>query len=159
MDTYLLTLFDRFYSIEELYKKGFQDIPDKKGIYIIIKPGNIDIIFSVDTTAIKEYKGKNLLYDLKELKDKYGNSDKKILYIGKAGGEINKLRGRIRQLIKYGYREADNHRGGRAIWQIENNKELLIGYSVCDNPREKEKELLQEYFKKNRTLPLANWSK
>jgi hypothetical protein len=51
----------------------------------------------------------------------------------------------------------DNHRGGRAIWQIENNKDLLIGYFLCNSPESKEKELLKIYKGQYGVLPLANW--
>lgn len=115
---------------------------------------NINLLST--TTAITEYKGKSMLYDSIKLNMKYEKSDKVILYIGKAGGN-NRLRGRLRQLIRYGYGEADNHRGGRAIWQIRNNKDLILGYFSCNNPESNEKVLLETYGKQYGVLPLANW--
>lgn len=58
---------------------------------------------------------------------------------------------------RYGYKEAENHRGGRAIWQIENSEELLLGYRSCENPEAKEREMLKEYYEKYGTFPVANW--
>ena len=80
------------------------------------------------------------------------------MYIGKAGGAMNKLHNRIMQYVKHGYGEAKNHRGGRAIWQIDDNKNLLLGYYVCENPEAEEHRLLVEYFNKYGKLPLANWN-
>lgn len=79
------------------------------------------------------------------------------MYIGKAGGERNKLRQRVRQYIRYDFGEVENHRGGRAIWQIDNSKELLLGYCACENSEAKERELLEQYYKKYKTLPVVNW--
>ena len=152
----MIKQFDNFYSIKKLYDEKFKQIPKANGVYIIITPKNMNIKFVEDTTALTVFDGKNMLYDLGELKDKYMRSDKNILYMGKAGRR-NKLRNRIRQLIRYGYNEVNNHRGGRAIWQIENNRDLLLGYLVCSDPENKEKELLKEYFLNNGVLPVANW--
>lgn len=52
--------------------------------------------------------------------------------------------------------EANNHRGGRAIWQIENSNDLLVGYLICNNPEEKEKELLIGYLNQFGVLPVGN---
>lgn len=151
----MIEMFHNFCSVKQLNERGFTHILDAKGVYVIIKPENMKINFLPDTTAITGYNGSNMLYDINTLEDKFEKSDKKILYIGKAGGR-NKLRKRIKQLIQYGYKEVNNHRGGRAIWQIENNRDLLLGYFVCSNPENMEKELLKEYFNKNGVLPVAN---
>lgn len=123
---------------------------------MVLKPENLRINILPTTTAITEYKGESMLYDSNMLNLKYEKSDKNILYIGKAGGD-NRLRGRIRQLVKYGYCEADNHRGGRAVWQIENNRGLKIGYFTCNSLESKERELLEIYNRNYDVLPLANW--
>lgn len=117
------------------------------------------IKFSMDTTAIKEYSNKSMIYDMGLLNDKFDKSDNEILYIGKAGGKKNKLKQRIRQYVRYGYGEVNNHRGGRAIWQIADSKSLLLGFIECDNPEKIEKELLEEYESKYKVLPIANWRK
>ena len=71
------------------------------------------------------------------------------------------MRQRIRQYTKHGYGEAKNHIGGRAIWQLENNKELLIEIVPSDlEPEYLESLLLDEYYlTHNNTLPFANFKK
>lgn len=155
----LLTKIKNFYSIEELYNMKFSCIPEKKGIYIVIKSKEMKIEFSMDTTAIKEYKNKSMIYNIDLLNDKFEQSDKEILYIGKVGGKRNNLKQRISQYVRYGYGEVNNHRGGRAIWQIADSKSLLLGFIECDNPEKIEKELLEEYESKHKVLPIANWRK
>lgn len=153
----MIKQFDNFHSIKQLYNEKFKQVPKANGVYILIRPRNMKIKFLKDTTAITVFDGKNMLYDLDILYEKYLGSDKNVLYIVK-DGERNKLRNRIRQLIRYGYNEVNNHRGGRAIWQIENNRNLLLGLLVCSDPENKEKELLKEYFHNNNgVLPVANW--
>lgn len=153
----MLNQFKDFHSFEQLYNIGFLCIPNKKGLYIVRKPKEINIVFSSNTTAIKEFNGRSMLYSADMLLAKFERSDKEILYIGKAGGNSNRLRQRISQFVKYGYCLVKNHRGGRAIWQIANNKTLLLGFMECNDPEKNEKELLKKYLLKYGVLPLANW--
>lgn len=149
--------FKGFHSVEQLHDEEFLCIPNEKGIYIVMKPKGMDIEFTANTTAINTHNGRNLLYDPDMLSTKYEQSDKEVLYIGKAGGDVNRLKQRVRQLIRYGYGEVQNHRGGRAIWQINDNKRLLIGYKECTDPETAERELLEWYLNKYGVLPVANW--
>jgi len=153
----MLNQFKNFCSLDMLYDTKFSSIPNKKGLYIVKAFPNKKVIFSSDTTAIREFKGKNMLYDTDELLAKFEISDKEILYIGKAGGKRNTLKQRISQFIRYGYGLAKNHRGGRAIWQVIDNKNLLLGYMECKNPEKDEKLLLEQYKLKYSVLPLGNW--
>lgn len=153
----LVELIENIHLIKNLYFDGLINVPNEKGIYVVLKPEEMILNLLPTTTAITSYNNRNLLYDLDALNKKYNNSDKTLLYIGKAGGEKNKLKSRIGQLVRYGYGEVDNHRGGRAIWQIQNNKDLLIGYFLCNEPNSKEKELLEKYKDMYGVLPLANW--
>jgi len=152
------------YTVKDLYE-GNHDIPNEIGIYVIIKPKEMAINFLSNTKAITEYNGKNMLYDSNILQSKFEHSDKNILYIGKAA-RSNKLKGRLKQLVLYGNKEklinngnrpVVNHRGGRAIWQIENCMGLLVGWMLCGHAGEFEKELLKEYMNKYGVLPVANW--
>lgn len=149
--------FENFYSFYKLYNEGFADISNRKGLYIVSRPLTMNIEFSPNTTAISEFKGKSMLYNIDILSSKFERSDKEILYIGKAGGEVNMLKQRIRQLVRYGYGLVDNHRGGRALWQIINNQFLLLSFVECETPRKCEKELLDNYLHTYGVLPLANW--
>lgn len=152
----MIDIFDSIFTIKQIYEDGFEIIPYSAGIYVVFKPENMNINFLPLSTAINKYKEENMLYDVNILNSKYEKSDKLILYIGKAGGK-NKLRKRIKQLVRYGYNEVNNHRGGRAIWQIEDNKNLLIGYKMCNYPELTEKNLLLDYCAKNNVLPVGNW--
>lgn len=153
----MIKMFSKFETIEELYNCKNKNIPNEAGVYVVVKPKDMDLVFINNTTALNEYNGKNMLYSADILKAKYEKTDKIILYIGKAGGANNRLKQRIRQLVKYGYKEGSNHRGGRAMWQIENNKKLIVGYFVCDKPEKEKQELLLDYKIRYGEFPVANW--
>ncbi len=146
---------------------GLKKIPDSNGYYIVYMPEDFEIKLKSKTDAIESYvkKGKttDLVYPLDVLKSKLeaiqsipDEEYRNILYIGKAEGE-NGLRQRITQFVAYGFKTGNNHRGGRALWQIENNKSLLLDYFVCDNAEAWERDFLQNFEQKYHTYPFANW--
>jgi len=152
---------------ERLNSGGLSKIPNKNGYYIVYKPENFEIILTPETDAVESYvkQGEtiNLVYPLDMLQAKLeavksiqAKDFKDILYIGKASGK-NGLRQRITQFVAYGYSDGNNHRGGRAIWQIESNKSLLLDYFVCENAEAKEREFLVAFEQKYHTYPFANW--
>ncbi|MDD5891692.1 MAG: hypothetical protein PUC72_04060, partial [Bacteroidales bacterium] len=78
-------------------------------------------------------------------------------YIGKANGK-NGLQQRLKQYVLYGYNKSKIHKGGRAIWQLENSKDFMVEYACVDNPEEIEKQLIIKYKEQNNgAYPLANW--
>ena len=145
------------------------NIPKTSGIYIVELADNKKINILETSSAKKEYKdykGKihNLIYTKTELENKLLTVDKKILYIGKAEAKQGGLFDRISQLIKYAYGNCDNHRGGRALWQIKDWENILNIYWYEDDEAEKlEKHLLKLHAKehpnkkKGFTYPFANW--
>jgi len=151
----------------QLDNNSLSSIPNKNGYYIVYSPEGFEIKFNSQTDAVKSYvkRGEiiDLVYPLEILNSKLeavqSIKDKEyrdILYIGKAEGG-NGLRQRIKQFVGYGYKTSNNHRGGRAIWQIENNKSLLLDYFVCENAEARERDFLNAFKQKYNTYPLANW--
>lgn len=134
-------------------------IAAESGIYKVHMPQDFQMVITPETDAIKLHKGRNLIYPVQKLEDKWDNirsaEGDGILYVGKA----DNLQKRITELIKYGYGERVAHRGGRAIWQLKNNKTLLIEIIPCKKPREKEKQSILEYREKYGSYPFANWQK
>ncbi len=147
--------FDNDETIENLLRTNCINIPTYKGVYVIYTPNDFEINFNNSTIAITEFKGQNMLYHKDILKQKYDISDKKILYIGKASGQRG-LNQRLQQMIRYGYHNGTNKRGGRAIWQISNCEKLHVGCFLCENPRVKEVELITSYLHLYGVYPVAN---
>lgn len=184
------------YSLKmESFNKKFGNESEKFGVYFIINAGDDDIL-SKNIKEIEDiYKeSKNNpefqymienQYDTEKLEDKLkilSNSDeylRKILYIGKAGGEKSSdLHHRLELYLKYGVGQAKNHKGGRAIWQIEEEKrkDLYICWVYVNGDKAYKKAgnletlLLKEYSKKvseklssddnvakSYKYPFANW--
>ncbi len=152
---------------EKLDNGGLSCVPDKNGYYIIYLPENFEIKLKSDTDAIRSYtkNGKkiDLVYPVEKLINKLkvvqsiqNEEDRKILYIGKAEREGG-LRQRITEFVRYSYGLCENHRGGRALWQIENNKSLLLDFTVWENSEKEEKRLLKNFKLRYYTYPFANW--
>ncbi len=154
------------YSIKELYR-NYDIIPKESGIYLVECPKNFKVVFSdYPTRKIKI----NKYYYAAELNDKYNRTlNNKILNIAKAdmrikGGALNR---RIKELIRFGYGEANNHRGGKAIWQIRNNEQLVVCWEtldeinrkwdkIFDTAKDAENALINYFYNKYNEYPLAN---
>ena len=145
------------YTIRELYESRCINVPKVSGIYFVKKPKNFNIEINIATVSYQYIKDKSLIYDKSLLGKKYEKLlDKDILYIGKANCK-NGLHKRIKQYILYGYQKSKLHKGGRAIWQIINCKDLIVEFYECHDCELQEKKLLMEYHNRNGTYPLANW--
>ncbi len=117
----------------ELDQNGYLDIENCSGIYKVYLPKDFEVEIKPDTDAIEEYRGRSILYDVGKLEDKYSrisainDEDKYLFYIGKADQSRGRgLRKRVTEFVKYGYGLCDNHRGGRAIWQLKTTNNYYL---------------------------------
>jgi hypothetical protein len=75
------------------------------------------------------------------------------------------LKKRISDFIKYANGQPVAHRGGRALWQIQNWQEKLVLYWLeCENASQQEKFLLSIFSNEHKQIdnrrysyPFANW--
>lgn len=143
-------------------KESCDIIPQAPGVYVVL--GNYPEIpaFLEKGTGPEFHFKKGMLpqpmnYPLKELEKKWVE-DTLIMYIGKTDETLRK---RISTYIKFGMGKDVAHRGGRAIWQLPDSDNLLIGWKIIDpslNPSQGEKEWLKEFKERhNFRLPFANW--
>lgn len=139
-------------TLETLCGFSCQGIPDVPGVYWVLAPEGLPIQFEPTSPNPAAPP-----YPVDVLTQKYaGCKDKQVLYIGKAGGKKG-LRQRLKQYMKYGWNKAVNHKGGRAIWQIQNAGMLLLTYEPCSDCAAREHQLLHDYHAANDCYPLANW--
>lgn len=76
-----------------------------------------------------------------------------IFYIGKG---VN-LKRRIKQYVYQGYGKGNNHRGGKKLFELTGWEECFIEFTECENAREKEQLMIQEFKNKhNGKRPFAN---
>ncbi len=154
----ILNSNQRRYTFEELHNGALKQIPCTSGIYKVYKPTDFQMIFREDSDA--PFTNKQLI-DVDILQDKWNKILEKtgyednLLYIGKG----KNLRRRIRQYVRTGYGDAINHSGGRAIFQLVNNKKLEIEFWEYDNCEEIEAIEIEKYISYRGTMPFANWKK
>ena len=139
-------------TLQTLYRSECENIPETSGVYWVLRPVGMPIRFTEQI-----YNRSASLYSAEMLSSKYLNCEnQEVLYIGKADGKKG-LRQRLKQYMHYGWNNATNHKGGRAIWQIEDAGLLLLAYEECEDGRIREKQLLADYKAKNGSYPIANW--
>ena len=133
---------------EDIKNKKYNYIPKQSGIYRVLNLDNIQIKFQSSSTNLK-----HSLYPTAMLQAKYDvTKSSRLLYVGK-GKNLHK---RIKQYVKYGLNLVDNHKGGRAIFQIKDYKNLYIEVVLCDRCEYVEKNMLIGYKEHYKELPVAN---
>lgn len=124
-------------------------VPQERGVYCICAPAGMAITFK---GSIDDHPGD--AYPIGDLETKRVASD--ILYIGKANGNKGLFQ-RLRQYMRYGFDTGNNHRGGRAIFQIEGYENLICKWYPCEDCEDVERRLLEDFKAQYGTYPLANW--
>ncbi|WP_256823742.1 hypothetical protein [Porphyromonas gingivalis] len=154
-----------FNNIEEIKKYGFKGfesvkdlredssrIPKKKGVYLVLKPQDMDVDFLETGTGGHTKGNPNVSRDkLKAIRIE----DMLVLYVGRTGRTLYK---RINELLRFGQGENIGHRGGRYLWQINHSEELVICWKEMqdEDPEEIWKQLLWDFESKYSKLPFAN---
>lgn len=163
---------------EEIDKYGeIVSIRNEEGVYRILIPDNFKINIMDHTDGRFNYKddgpnnpsNKNVYLPDRLIRKRDAilkiNPLEKIVYIGKAEKGKNNDRGlktRIYEYILWGYNITQKngefvHSGGKAIWQIEHNKDLIVTYEYISNPYLVKRNELKDFKKKYGEYPLANW--
>lgn len=150
------------WTFEEIYNGALDKVPEanKTGVYKVFLPDGFDVLFTSTTDATGDVKNTKPVDELERRWRKIQKSSieegKNILYIGQTN---ESLKTRLKTFARYGYGEVDNHRGGYPIWQIKDNKKLMVEIDPdVGNPVNRETELLDSYIDDHKTQPLANTS-
>ncbi len=159
--------FRGFVSIGHL-KEDLSIVPKTKGVYIVFRERlGIKLKDFLPKSTGGPFKGKDPTLDPKTLKLAWVDNAH-VLYIGKAGGSRKNgklykstLFSRIKQYMQFGKGKAVGHWGGRAIWQLKDQNELLIAWKelIVEEPLEVEASLIKKFEKKFKKRPFANMDK
>jgi len=116
--------FNGFISVEDLKNSNCDQLPNVKGVYIVIRTDKSFPTFLRFSRASK-FKGKDPTVSTKKLKEKWVKNSN-IIYIGKAGGKehLTTLKTRIKNYIEFGSGKSKTHWGGRYIWQLSDTSVL-----------------------------------
>lgn len=145
--------FEGYRTVASLRDEGLRDIPEKKGVYLVIRTNNTHPRFlKVGTGGC--FNGKDPNVCLSRLEREWVE-DALVLYVGQTGT----LRERIRELIRFGEGNPVRHHGGRLIWQLDDSDALMVCWKTVQNedPRNVKKELIQDFKKYHEgRRPFAN---
>ncbi len=131
-------------------KRSCSILPDAPGVYLITKPLEQKADFLTVGTG-GHFKGKNPNVPISELEANWID-ESIVVYIGKA----TSLRSRLNQYMKFGSGKNVGHWGGRYIWQLSYADELLVWWLPNDNPRDTEKEMINDFKQEYGLRPFAN---
>lgn len=135
-----------WFSTEELWAEKCSQVPAEPGVYYVLLPDG-------EPHFCEDARGG---YAPEELAERWKKSGGKCLYIGKVSAKSGGLRTRLLQYMRCGYAGAKNHRGGRSIWQIEQQSELRVSWQVCPQADEWERWMLKHYREVFDCYPMAN---
>lgn len=151
---------DGFYGFEtvgKLMESNCISVPEEAGVYFVLHLSDEQPQF-LERSVGGFFKRKNPSVPIETL----GNSwvpGSKVIYIGKAGGEESSeatLRSRLRQYMRFGQGAPVGHWGGRYIWQIEGNRDLIVCWKVASEAVSAERQLLDQFQGIFGVLPFAN---
>lgn len=143
--------------IRELQYTRCRDLPARQGVYVIVRDRPTPPSF-LPISVGGFFKGKNPTVSLADLEGKWVTGTP-VVYIGKAGGDTSSatLKKRLWQYMQFGQGKDIGHWGGRYIWQIEDNKDLIVMWKATDRDAESvESELLDAFIARFGRLPFAN---
>ena len=132
-----MNIFDDIRSLKKAGFQGFRPIhvlreiclecvPDKTGVYIVVRNSDQPVTFLRKSPA-GHFNGRDPSVPIEKLRAEWVEGTV-TLYIGKAGGpEQNAIiRKRIDAYTKFGGGQRVAHWGGRLIWQLERSESFLI---------------------------------
>ena len=151
--------FRGFLAISALQASKCHEVPDMRGVYLVLRPKKVPPVFLTQSTG-GHFKGKDPTVKIDRLRKSWVEKAL-VLYIGKAGGRAKKAtrRSRLSKYIQYGQGKRVSKRGGRYIWQLGDSGSLLVCWKPTPNadPRAVEKGLIQDFMAKyDGRRPFAN---
>ncbi len=151
--------FGGFVTIREL-RTSLKQTPDVHGVYAVLRPNESAPTF-LEKSPAGWFKRQDPSRPLSQLRMKWVPGAT-LVYLGKAGPSRGRtLRKRIAQFLEFGAGKPAAHRGGRAVWQLDDAEDLLLGWKRVSgqSPREVEKALLGEFESRFGALPFANYKR
>lgn len=147
-----------FQTVKELRVSGIDGIPNKPGVYAVLRTQDTEPHFLPQSPAGR-WKGRDPTVPVETLR-KHWVPDASVLYFGKAGGTrtVSTLRGRVGAYLCFGGGAEVGHWGGRFIWQLRDSSQLTLCWKPVPGtePRDAEVKLLQRFKQQHGRLPFAN---
>jgi hypothetical protein len=143
------------------FDRVVQDAPEASGVYVVVRPAPAPPAF-LPVSPAGWFTGRDPSYPLERLAAEWV-AGSEVVYVGKAGrapGSRRGLRARLREYAAFGSGKAVGHRGGRAIWHLDDSAQLLVAWRETAPARrasDDESELLADFMAHHEgRLPFAN---
>ncbi|MFT2691627.1 hypothetical protein [Clavibacter zhangzhiyongii] len=143
------------------FDRAVEDAPEASGVYVIVRSPATPPTF-LATSPAGWFKKLDPSYPRERLEAEWVEGSA-IVYIGKAGraaGSRRGLRARLREYAAFGSGRAVGHRGGRAIWHLDDSAQLLVAWREIAPTRraaDEESEMLAGFMAHHSgRLPFAN---
>jgi hypothetical protein len=149
--------FEGFKPISELFK-DCTCVPQKPGIYMVLRPGTTIIPEFVSPGTGGKFKQRDPNVSEDRLASKW-LKERLVVYIGKAGGAGRKatLQSRIRLYLHFGQGKPAAHSGGRYVWQLKDSADLVLCWKTSDkDPGALKADLIAKFSHTYGQRPFAN---
>jgi hypothetical protein len=132
-------------------------VPKGPGVYAVLRvPNQVPTFLEASTAAPR--RGRSATVDEAILLGKWVD-DVEVIYIGKATAGSKERRGiwkRLDEYRRHGTGQRPGHWGGRYIWQLADQGELLVAWLEADDPSALEAGLIGQFVAATGRLPFAN---
>jgi hypothetical protein len=145
--------FEGFVPVSGLADKKPHQVPLESGVYAVVREATSGPVF-LETSGASWFKRQDPTVATSKLQEKWVD-DAPTLYIGKAVT----LQGRVGLLVEFsraGRHRSVFHKGGRYLWQIEGNQDLLVAWTREPLFEGYENKLLEEFIETYGRMPFAN---
>jgi hypothetical protein len=151
--------FTGFLTIGQLHSGACLDVPDERGLYVVLRRGDAPHEFMARGSA-PAWRGMDPSVSRDELTARW-IAGATVLYVGSARGPgvRSRLRQRIKRYLRFGHGRVVSHWGGRLIWQLREASRLVIAWRPCgdaEDPAQLQADLLARFEQAHGAMPFAN---
>jgi len=115
-------------TIDELHQTRCRKVPEKSGIYVIIRPSDSAPRFLRKSTG-GVFKGLDPSYPFAVVRENWVEGAH-VVYVGMTAADGG-LRSRLGQFFDFGAGKRVGHRGGRLLWHLQDSGELQVRWRTC----------------------------
>jgi hypothetical protein len=115
-------------SLNDLHRSRCSGVPSTAGIYLITRTSDCSPNF-LSKSPGGWFKRKDPSYSPEVVQANWIHGAS-VVYVGKGAGREG-LKGRLCQLLDFGFGKPVGHRGGRLLWHLKDSGALLVRWRTC----------------------------